>query len=76
MATGVRMAKTFSVLRAPSESPSRSMIQSSSKVRRITSRIPTNPGPRRYDEAVMNETIPGPAVLSKTFQSAQRQKYT
>ena len=74
MATGVWIAKTFSVLRAPRLSPSRSMIQSSSNVRRIHSRIPTNPGPRRYDDAVMKLTTPGPSVVSNTFQSAQRQK--
>ena len=74
MATGVRMAKTFSVLRAPRLSPSRSMIHNSSNTSRILRRIPAKAGPRRYDEAVMNVTMPASFVESSTFQSAQRQK--
>ena len=46
-ATAGRMAKTFSVLRAPMLSPCRSMIQSSSNTSRIFRLMPANPGPRR-----------------------------
>ena len=74
MATGVWIANTFSVLRAPWLSPSRSMIQRSSKTCRILRRIPAKAGPVRYEEAEMNVTMPGPPVESSTFHSAQRQK--
>jgi hypothetical protein len=38
--------------------------------------MPTKASPSMYEEAEMNETIPGPVAVScsKTFQSAQRQK--
>ena len=74
IATGIWIAKTFSVLRAPRLSPSRSMIQRSSKTSLILRRMPGNAFPRRYEDAVMKVTMPGPAVESNTFQRAQRQK--
>ena len=46
-ATAGRIAKTFSVLRAPMLSPCRSMIHSSSNTSRILRLMPANPGPRR-----------------------------
>ena len=75
------MLKTPSVLRAPNLSPSKSKIHSSSKTSRIICRIPTKPGPRKYELAVMKQTMPPLLAVvalvgmhSNTFHSAKRQK--
>ena len=47
MATGVWMANTFSLLRAPRRSPPRSRTHISSQTRRMCARMPTKASPSR-----------------------------